>query len=68
MFGNVARDEGPQLLVYFIVLVMLVHPPDVVQHVFVDHRPQLFVLETHLPQQELYCTHRQQDVLGPQDH
>ena len=37
MFRDIARDEGSDLLVDFVVLVMFVHSSDIVQDIFVDH-------------------------------
>lgn len=68
MFGSVIANKFPQFLVDFVVLMMLVHPPHIVQDVFGHHFTQLFVLDVALSQQKLYGTHRVQDVLGSQNH
>ncbi len=68
VFGDVPRNKRPDLLIDLIVLVMAVHSPDVVDHVLVDHRPEFFVLKSHLLQQKLSGAHRKQDALSPQNH
>jgi hypothetical protein len=68
VLGDIARDEGSDLLVDLVVLMMLVHSPDVVEDILVDHGPQLFVLDPHLSDQELYGAHRNQNVLGSENH
>ena len=68
MLGHIARDKSPQLLVDLVVLMVLVHSSNVIQHIFVYHRTELLVLQAHLPQQELNRAHWDEDALGPQDH
>ena len=58
----------PNLLVNFVVLVMFVHSSDIVQGVFVDDLPQLFVFDVEQTEQELRCLDGEEDVFGPQDH
>lgn len=43
VFGDITWNEGSELLVNFVVLMMAVHSPDIVENVFVDCRSQLFV-------------------------
>ena len=68
MFGNICRNEGSELLIDLVVLMVLIHSPDIIQHILVYHRTQLFVLNSHLPQQKLYSTNRNQNVLCTKDH
>lgn len=68
MFGDVIGDKSSQLLIDFVVLMVFVHSADVVDNIFVDHYSELLVLEAHLSQKELYCTHGKKDTLGPKNH
>ena len=68
MFGDVARNEGSELLVDFVVLVVFVHSADVVEDVFVDHGAELFVFDAHLSEEELDCADWNEDALGAEDH
>lgn len=68
MFGYVSRDEGSDLLIDFVVFMVTIHPPDVVDHILIDHGSEFFVFQSHLPQQKLNSAHRQQNALSPENH
>lgn len=64
VFDDILVDEVAEFLVYFYVLVMLVHAPDVVQNVLVEDFAELFVLDVEEGQQKLDGLHWVQDIFG----
>ena len=56
------------LLVYFIVLVMLVHPSDIVQCVFIQNFSQLFVFDVEETEKEFCCFDWEKNIFGSKDH
>lgn len=68
MLGDIVGDECSDLLVDFVIFVMTVHSPYVIQHILVNHRSELLILQSHLSQQKFYGTYGQQDAFSPQDH
>ena len=61
-------NMAPNLLVYFVVFMMLVHSPDIIQSIFVQNFPQLFILNVEQTEQKFCCLDWKQYIFGPENH